>query len=215
MFDSKAKQEVNLILSLEPQSAKDNMKIDKQLFDTFDEDSIPIFRLYAWEKDSCTIGISQDFSQIEDLKKYKNHYAKRMTGGGILFHGEDISYSLILPKYYMDRLNVKKSYEKICSFLLEFYKDLGLDIKYAKDDEHIVLSKSTYCQVGFEPYDIVCKGKKLGGNAQRRTKEVIFQHGSLPLKVADLDIDLTIKDAQEMLKKAFQRTFNCKYKEDI
>ncbi|MEA2017082.1 MAG: lipoate--protein ligase family protein [Campylobacterota bacterium] len=212
MFASLTNKKVRLILSLEPLSAKDNMDIDTQLFSSFDKNSIPTLRLYYWKKNSCTIGISQDFSQFINLKKYENNYAKRITGGGVLFHGDDISYSFIIPKHYLNGFSVKKSYEIICSFLLEFYKSLGLDVRYAKDDKNIVLSKSTYCQEGFEPYDIVIKGKKLGGNAQRRTKEVIFQHGSIPLKIDEFNIDLSKTEIQNMLKDRFQKTFNCEYK---
>ena len=32
-----------------------------------------------------------------------------------------------------------------------------------------------------ENYDIMIAGKKIGGNAQRRLKDVIFQHGSIPV----------------------------------
>lgn len=51
-----------------------------------------------------------------------------------------------------------------------------------KDIESIVLSKSPFCQVGFEAYDIIVNGRKIGGNAQKRAKNVIFQHGSIPIK---------------------------------
>ena len=45
---------------------------------------------------------------------------------------------------------------------------------------------SSFCFASNEEYDILIQGKKIGGNAQRRRKDVIFQHGSIPLK---LDID--------------------------
>ena len=226
MFDPHIKSKVKLILSLEPLSAKDNMDIDTQLFNSFDKNSIPILRLYHWKKDSCTIGISQKFEDIEDIQKYKNNYAKRITGGGVLFHGNDISYSLLLPFSYMKGLSVKDSYEKICSFLIDFYKELGLNVKYAKDDEKINLSKNQYCQIGFEPYDIVIDGKKIGGNAQRRDKRVIFQHGSIPLKsvmnkkeigysLEDFNINLSIEQKKKKILESFQKVFNIEFEEQI
>ena len=175
-------------------SAKENMQIDEELISSFKTTDKPILRLYSWHENSCTIGISQNFEDIPQLEKYKNTYAKRMTGGGVLFHGNDISYSLVMPTSMMKGLSVKQSYEKICSFLLEFYKSLGLRAMYAKDDDNIVLSKSNYCQVGFEPYDIVIDGKKIGGNAQRRKKDVIFQHGSIPLFKSENDESYSLED---------------------
>ena len=130
------------------------------------------------------MGVSQDLSKIPkeiNIQEYKHNFSKRMTGGGVLFHGHDISYSLIIPNSFMKELSVKQSYEKICTFLLEFYKELDLNVMYAKDDMNTILSKSAFCQVGFEAYDILANGKKIGGNAQRRAKKAIFQHGSIPL----------------------------------
>ena len=144
-----------------------------------------------------------------------------MTGGGALFHGHDVSYSLIIPPSYVEGLNVKQTYEKICTFLLNFYKELGLDTHYAKDAEGITLSKSEFCQVGFEAYDIIANGLKIGGNEQRRSKNMIFQHGSIPIystvkseelgsSLEDLGVSLTYEEAIEKLKSSFKTTFNVK-----
>jgi lipoate-protein ligase A len=210
-------------------SAKDNMRIDKELFDSFKPSDLSIFRVYEWEE-SYTYGVSQNINTIkdlEDLKHYSDNYAQRMTGGGILFHGNDISYSLVIPTSYVKNLSVKQSYEVICSFLMEFYISLGLNPIYAKDLQDIHLSKSEYCQEGFEPYDILVDGKKIGGNAQRRSKATIFQHGSISIdnstysmgnSLEDLGIKISFEEAKELLVKAFEKSFNIAYeqkKQDI
>ena len=203
-------------------SAKINMSIDDALLSSFKENDKPILRVYDWTK-SLTVGISQDILNYNTLyNEYKSDCAKRITGGGVLFHGHDLSYSLIIPCYLLGELNIKKSYEKICSFILTFYKNLGLDAKFAKDDENVKLSKSEYCQVGFEAYDILINGKKIGGNAQRRTKKAIFQHGSIPLKnendgkydekigytLEDFDVKIDFEEAKIKLIESFEETFD-------
>ena len=208
-------------------NARINMATDEALTLSYKKDDMPILRLYHWEK-SFTLGISQKISDYEYLKEYENNCAKRITGGGVLFHGHDLSYSLILSPSYLEGLSVKGSYEKICNFLLAFYKKLGLDAKYVKDDESLSLSKSQFCQVGFEAYDIVCDGKKIGGNAQRRTKKFIFQHGSIPLEnilsntqekaeigntLYDFGIDISYEKAQKLLIEAFEETFIVEFEE--
>lgn len=205
-------------------SAKDNMHIDKALFDSFEPSNVPIFRVYEWEA-SFTYGVSQNIETLkndEHLTKYDDNHAQRMTGGGILFHGNDISYSLVIPTSYVKGLSVKQSYEVICIFLMEFYKSLGLNPVYAKDLEDINLSKSHYCQEGFEPYDILVDGKKIGGNAQRRSKEAIFQHGSISIdnsvysmgnSLEDLGVEISFKEAKELLAKSFANSFNVFYEE--
>ncbi|MCT7628018.1 lipoate--protein ligase family protein [Aliarcobacter butzleri] len=200
-------------------SSNDNTNIDKALFKAFENGSLPILRLYSWQK-SVTFGAGQNPSDYENLlKEYKNNFSKRITGGGVLFHGHDISYSLVLPSTFIDNRSVKETYELICSFILEFYSNLGLEASFAKDIKSIVLSKSPFCQVGFEAYDIIVNGRKIGGNAQKRGKNVIFQHGSIPIKsikndekygasLEDFSINLDFDEAINKLKAAFEKTFN-------
>lgn len=200
-------------------SAKENMAVDKALVKSFDIKNKAVIRFYTWEK-SFTVGLSQDVSDYTNkYLSYNNNCAKRMTGGGVLFHGHDVSYSLLFPSSILGNKSVKESYEHICSFLLNFYKSLGLDAKYAKDDENITLSKSNFCQVGYEAYDIVVNGIKIGGNAQKRSRNMIFQHGSIPINeiankkeaghsLIDLGIVLTYKETIDKLINAFKNTFD-------
>lgn len=201
------------------QSAMINMAIDKALAMSFQKEDKPILRFYTWEN-SFTVGVSQNTQTYsEHYPLYKGNCAKRMTGGGVLFHGHDVSYSLVLPTSYLNNLSVKESYEKICSFLLSFYESLNLSASYAKDIEAIQLSKSHFCQVGYEAYDIIVQGVKMGGNAQKRTKNMIFQHGSIPLfktkehqefgkSLEDIGLKLSVEDAIEKLTNAFKQTFD-------
>lgn len=106
-------------------SAKANTCIDFALFKAFQQNSLPILRLYSWQN-SITLGAGQKEIDYETLiNEYKNNSAKRITGGGVLFHGHDISYSLIIPASYIEDKGVKETYELICSFVLYFYDKLG------------------------------------------------------------------------------------------
>lgn len=203
-------------------SAIDNMSTDEALLASYEKGNKPIFRLYSWNK-SYTIGISQKFENYKYLEDFSKDYAKRVTGGGVLFHGHDLSYSLVLPVELFEAYSIKESYEKICTFIINFYKELGLDVCYVKDSKDIQLSKNEFCQVGFEAYDILVNGQKIGGNAQRRTKNVVFQHGSIPIKkvaindttenkigisLEEIGINITFDEAKELLEKSFEKSFN-------
>lgn len=227
MFDTSSKTTFRLIRS-GTLSASENMAIDKVLFENFSQTQKPLLRLYSWEK-SFTFGLSDSIEKIQKnkaLQPYGKNYAKRMTGGGILFHGNDISYALTIPTSYMQGLSVKASYEKMCQFLLHFYQSLGLEAMYAKDDKRVTLSKNAFCQLGFEDYDILIEGKKIGGNAQRRTKEAIFQHGSIGLfsldntaytgnSLEDFGIDVSYAQAGEKLIESFEKTFEVVLEDSI
>ena len=185
------------------------MEFDKSLL----EKGEPTFRLYTWKPNSFTLGRSQ---KQENIEKFGNDWARRETGGGLLFHGYDVSYSITIPTKLLGSKSVKESYEYLCSFLLHFYKKLGLHVEYAKDI-NLELSKSFFCQEGFEPYDMMYDGKKIGGNAQRRTKTTILQHGSIPLKkdnreyagysLEEFGVKLSPQKAKDLLRQSFVELF--------
>jgi lipoate-protein ligase A len=93
---------------------------------------------------------------------------------------------------------------------------------YVKDNDTIKLSKNEYCQVGFEAYDILVNCTKIGGNAQRRTKLAIFQHGSIPVKctkieklkneigstLEDFNINLDFEEVSKKIIESFKKSFN-------
>ncbi|MDX4027542.1 lipoate--protein ligase family protein [Aliarcobacter skirrowii] len=206
-------------------NSNSNSNIDKALFKSFKNDSIPVLRLYTWE-DCVTLGAGQKLDDYEKLQNsYKNNISKRLTGGGVLFHGHDISYTILVNPNMIENKDVKETYFLICQFLLKFYEDLGLKADFAKDNKDIVLSKSPFCQVGFEAYDIIINNRKIGGNAQKRAKNCILQHGSIPLytkqkdelfgnSLEDFGINLSFEDAKDRLIKTFKTTFNVEFFED-
>ena len=209
--------EFRLIIDKEHLSAKANMDIDKELFYSFKEGDKPILRIYNWEE-SFTYGVSQKQEELDF--EYGKSSAKRITGGGILLHGHDISYCIVTPVSSIKNASVKKSYEELCKFILEFYKSLGLKPNFAKDIKEIELHKSPFCQVGYEPYDIIINGKKIGGNAQKRSRHTILQHGSIPLKslnhpkggysLEDLGILLNEDEVINGLVESFRRVYGAK-----
>ena len=86
-------------------------------------------------------------------------------------------------------------------------------------------TKSPFCQVGFEAYDIIIDGKKIGGNAQKRAKNCILQHGSIPLftkednevfgsSLKTFGINLNFEEAKDGLIKAFKEVFEVEIFED-
>lgn len=165
-------------------NASYNMAVDEVLFHSSIETNTPTVRVYEW-KNSITIGRFNSINTILDLKALdtkKISYTRRVTGGGILIHADDISYSISIPQYSINALDVKENYRYICGFILNFYKKLGLESKFAIDED-LSISKSNICTLANESYDITINAKKIGGNAQRYSKKSLFQHGSIPLKL--------------------------------
>lgn len=166
-----------------------NMAIDEALLRSYERgQSLPTLRVYGWEPAGLSLGCSQDTETILDTGfcgRAGLAFVRRITGGGIILHSNELTYSLVCRKADLgipDR--IASSYKIICSFLVEFYKSLGLDASFACDnagDEKLGLH-CALCFAGKEKYDIIIDGKKIGGNAQKRSGDIVFQHGSIPLK---------------------------------
>ena len=177
------------LIRSKPNSATYNMALDEKIFLRFIEDGIPVLRIYSWEAPSITIGISQEAEGEIDLKQCQAdgvQIAQRFTGGGVLFHHDEITYSFVCAKDDVgEEKKIFVSYRQICAFLIYFYKLLGLDACFALEAEGFKNKSLPHklCSASHEKFDIVIGGRKIGGNAQKRRREVIFQHGAIPLSI--------------------------------
>jgi lipoate-protein ligase A len=161
-----------------------NMAIDEALLRGFSEGDLPIFRLYRWQP-SLSLGRFQNAGESIDLERRREvgiPCVRRMTGGGALLHGGDLSYALVLPRHTFGKKGVRENYRRLCTFLILLYEKLGLEARFVRDLK-LPERASSCCLAGREAYDIVIGGAKMGGNAQRYTQQALFQHGSIPLEI--------------------------------
>jgi lipoate-protein ligase A len=166
-----------------------NMAVDEALLACFDpEKSRPLLRIYGWEPPALSLGHFQKSAEVLDRERCNRArvpVVRRITGGGVIYHAGEITYSLVCaPHHIPSAVSIRESFRVLTSFLIRFYDKIGLDARYAVDHfpAGTKLGERTgFCFAGREIYDIMIAGKKIGGNAQRRLKDVIFQHGSIPV----------------------------------
>lgn len=177
-----------LVRSL-PGSAVRNMSVDERMFARYLQDGVPVLRVYRWKSPSFTYGVSQQPSDGLDLARCAADgigIAKRMTGGGILFHHDEITYSFVCSRNDVgEPEGTLVSYRQICAFLIRFYSSLGLTASFALESPRFSAHSAAHdlCSASHEKYDIVIAGRKIGGNAQKRSRHAVFQHGSVPVSV--------------------------------
>lgn len=172
-----------------PLDGPSNMALDEALLDSFDPDSsLPVLRFYGWSPPALSLGKFQRADEVLRLDRCAEAgvpVVRRITGGGVIFHADEVTYSLVCgERHLLSARSIKVSFRFLCGFLIEGYRRLGLDPTFAVDGEtggERLGVRTPFCFAGKEEYDILVKGKKLGGNAQRRLKRAIFQHGSIPL----------------------------------
>jgi lipoate-protein ligase A len=173
-----------------PLSGVENMAVDEALLQHFDPvTSLPILRLYGWQPAALSIGRFQkavDDLDLERCRADQLSVVRRITGGGAIYHNGELTYSIICgPQQIPAAATTKDSFRVLTSFLLGLYRALGLQADYAVDLAPAgcrLGARTPLCFAGRESYDILVNGRKLGGNAQRRLRRVIFQHGSIPLE---------------------------------
>jgi lipoate-protein ligase A len=172
-----------------PLPAAENMAMDEALLRCFDpRASLPILRLYRWAPPALSLGRFQNAPQVLDLERCRASslaVVRRITGGGAIYHADELTYSLICtPAQIPPARTIKDSFRVLTGFLIAFYARLGLQAAYARDALQMGTQlgrRTPFCFAGRESFDILIHGRKIGGNAQRRQRGLIFQHGSIPL----------------------------------
>jgi len=165
-----------------------NMAKDQTLLDFYFQRKTPTLRVYFWSQPFISLGYSQKVNETLDFKecaKRKVNFVRRITGGKAILHHQELTYSLVCDSNDLGlSKEVKSSYKILNSFIINFYKELGLKAYFAQDVLSSGLARvSNFCYSCCEHFDILVEGKKIGGNAQRRSKSIIFQHGSIPQKL--------------------------------
>lgn len=165
------------------------MAVDEALLNSFDPHSaLPVLRLYGWNPPALSLGRFQKTAEVLDLQLCRADtvpLVRRITGGGVIYHADELTYSIICsPGQIPPASSVKDTFRVLTGFLLAFYNNLGFEARYASEFTvpGVVLGERTsFCFAGRETFDIIVNGRKIGGNAQRRLKGLIFQHGSIPV----------------------------------
>src|SRR5262249_34411803 len=114
--------------------------------------------------------------------------ARRPTGGGIIFHHCDLSFSVLIPASHPGfSLNTLDNYAFVNAAVIEAVKKFlgsNSDPKLLKD-ESTPLDEYTrhFCMANPTKYDVMINGCKVGGGAQRRTKKCLLHQGTIALSI--------------------------------
>ncbi len=161
-----------------------NMALDEALAESVRSGGLPFLRFYEWEPAALSLGRFQNPSGLAEAARHVPR-VRRPTGGGGIWHADDLTYSLGCRQDDLSVTGVKASFELLSGFLLDTWNTLGWTARFAKDAAtgFELGAVTAACFAGQEEYDVTVGRKKLGGNAQRRDRLTIFQHGSIPRRL--------------------------------
>ena len=107
-----------------------NMAVDEALLRFVNDHGKPILRLYGWKDPAVSIGY---FQTIEDVPEGRP-FVRRFTGGGLVDHANDYTYSIIVPQAHpIYQIGTSKSYAKIHRAISQALIDLGIRADLASD----------------------------------------------------------------------------------
>src|SRR6267142_4414718 len=73
-----------------------NMALDEALLESMPRLGQPVLRFYSWSEPAASFGYFQKFREIERLTQLRP-LVRRPTGGGLVPHDRDWTYSLVFP----------------------------------------------------------------------------------------------------------------------
>ncbi len=116
-----------LIYPFEINNGPNNMATDMWLFQNL-YSSNPIFRHYGWIENETTFGYGQKWEWIkrQNIPDF-NLLTRRPTGGGIVKHGQDWTYTLMIPSGHPTfKKPALDHYEEIHSAIGKAFEEQGL-----------------------------------------------------------------------------------------
>jgi lipoyl(octanoyl) transferase len=179
-----------------------NMALDEALLENVSQIGKPVLRFYGWTEPAATFGYFQKFSEIERATHLRP-LIRRPTGGGIVPHDADWTYSFVVPpNHEWYSLKAIESYRRIHEWIQSAFAKLKIETELAKagsrkqkaeiDQSRLTSAAINQCFAGYEKFDLLWRGKKIAGAAQRRNKLGLLIQGSIqppPISILRTDLE--------------------------
>lgn len=176
-----------LFLNSGPCEAAFNMALDEALMEFAPQLNRPVLRFYGWTEPAATFGYFQHHAEIMRTTTLRP-LVRRPTGGGLVPHDADWTYSLAFPtSHEWYALSAVESYQRVHEWVRDAFAKMNVAAELAPCCRK---SAPGQCFVGYEKSDVLWQGKKIAGAAQRRSKLGLLIQGSVqppPLNLAKAD----------------------------
>jgi len=155
-----------------PHCAALNMAMDEALLAVVER---PVLRVYRWARPAVSFGYFEPWEPV--IAWYPEREAmRRWTGGGVVLHGQDFTYSLLVPRGAGADVSPAASYGIIHGAICSAFADAGIAAAPAPVGGAKV---SNACFENAVLHDVLVDGRKIAGAAQRRTRRGLLHQGSI------------------------------------
>ncbi len=176
--------------------APENMRRDAALLARVERGGPPVLRLFRFEPPGITLGRAQDPARELDLERCRAAgvlWAVRPTGGRAIYHDEEWTYSCAAP--LGDSAwggTLEQAYLAMSRVIVASLERLGVPAALAAGAARGSLEPrerrgpAAPCFASTARHEVVVRGRKVVGSAQRRTARALLQQGSVLLGPAHL-----------------------------
>jgi lipoyl(octanoyl) transferase len=172
-----------------------NMALDEALLEAVSRLGRPVLRFYGWTEPAATFGYFQKYADVERATQLRP-LLRRPTGGGIVPHDADWTYSLVFPTgHAWHSLRAEESYRRVHEWIRRAFEKLNVVTELAPGAHK---TGPGQCFAGHEKSDLLWHGRKIAGAAQRRNKLGLLIQGSVqppPVVLARADWQKAMADA--------------------
>ena len=194
-----------LLLNSGPCDAAFNMALDEALLAAMPRLQKPALRFYGWKQPAATFGYFQKISEVESATRLRP-LIRRPTGGGIVPHDGDWTYSAVFPPgHEWHSLPAEESYRRIHDWLRLAFAEMKIETGLAACGKKIAIRNPqsaipSACFSGHEKSDLLFCDKKIAGAAQRRNRLGLLIQGSVqppPLALRRENFERAMRAAAE------------------
>lgn len=178
------------ILDDGPAAGAWNMSVDEALAKTAAEEGVATLRFYRWSPATLSLGYFQSLADRDGHAASRDcPVVRRSTGGGAILHDRELTYSFVAPAKIGDRGAAEALYDLFHDTLVETLAQFGVAAHRQQATEP-ALDSEFLCFRRRAKGDLIYRGAKIVGSAQRRSHGAILQHGSILLAASSFAPEL-------------------------
>ncbi|NCG08202.1 MAG: hypothetical protein GWO81_01315 [Verrucomicrobia bacterium] len=166
--------------------AAQNMAIDAALLSNLSPQTA-LFRHYGWTEPAATFGYTQKWGAVKKLFPKEIQLCRRITGGGIVDHRNDWTYSIHLPR------SLKAGNAPPTQLYLELHQNIGKSLeaegvayqlapcpRTCDSVDPSTDSSASQCFIEASANDVLRPdAAKIAGAALKRTRDALLIQGSI------------------------------------
>lgn len=174
---------VHVILD-DPQSGVWNMAVDEALLEESLRSGTIFLRLYRWSEPTVSLGYFQKNTELRRDPRLANlPSVRRLSGGGAILHHHEQTYSCSLPPSHRLAQQPYQLYVEIHAIFIAWLTECGVPVA-PRGSNSVRKQEPFLCFQREAAPDLVVRGHKILGSAQRRRRGAVLQHGSLLLRAS-------------------------------